>query len=61
MPEQISEAFGIDEGYEVIVEIKTVLKPAGREDTEKLRETLRAHAEKLAGGVEAREACVAPR
>ncbi|ABP50003.1 MULTISPECIES: AbrB/MazE/SpoVT family DNA-binding domain-containing protein [Pyrobaculum] len=61
VPEQIREAFGIDEGDEVIVEIETVLKPAGREDAEKRREKLRAHSERLAGGVEARQACVAPR
>ena len=52
MPEHIRETLGIDEGDEVIVEIGggIVLKTTERRvDVEKLREILRAHAEKLAG------------
>ena len=43
MPEQISEEFGIDEGDEVVVDIRAVLKTAERRvDVKKLRESLRA-------------------
>jgi len=50
LPKAIREAVGIDEGDEVIVEIKDgiLLKPAKRKvDVEKLRDLLREHAEKL--------------
>ena len=50
LPKAIREAFGIDEGDEVIVEIRDgiVLKPAKRSvDVEGLRESLRKHVGKL--------------
>ena len=50
LPEQIREEFGIDEGDEVVVDIKAVLKTAERRvDVEGLRESLRAHVERLSG------------
>jgi len=52
LPKAIREAVGIDEGDEVIVEIRDgiVLKPAKRSvDVGKLRESLRKHAEILRG------------
>lgn len=51
LPKAVREVFGIDEGDEVIVEIRDgiVLKPARRSvDVERLRESLRRHVEKLA-------------
>ncbi len=50
LPKAIREAVGIDEGDEVIVEIKDgiLLKPVKRKvDVEKLGDLLREHAEKL--------------
>ena len=50
LPKAIREAVGIDEGDEVIVEIRDgiVLKPAKRKvDVNKLRESLRKHVEIL--------------
>ena len=50
LPKAIREAVGIDEGDEVIVEIRDgiVLKPAKRSiDVDKLRESLRKHVEIL--------------
>jgi len=50
LPKAIREAVGIDEGDEVIVEIKDgiILKPAKRKiDTAKLKESLRKHVEIL--------------
>ena len=50
LPKAIREAVGIDEGDEVIVEIRDgiVLKPAKRSaDVGKLRESLRKHVEIL--------------
>ena len=50
LPKAVREAVGIDEGDEVIVEIKDgiVLKPAKRSvDVDKLRESLRKHVEIL--------------
>ena len=50
LPKAVREAVGIDEGDEVIVEIRDgiLLKPARkRVDTEKVRGLLRAHAERL--------------
>lgn len=52
LPKAVREVFGIDEGDEVIVEVKDgiVLKPAKRSvDVEGLRESLRKHVEKLMG------------
>ena len=50
LPKAIREAIGIDEGDEVIVEIKDgiILKPAKRKvDIEKLKESLKRHVEIL--------------
>ncbi len=49
LPKAVREAVGIEEGDEVIVEIRDgiVLKPARSRDVSKLREALRAHAERL--------------
>ena len=50
LPKAIREAVGIDEGDEVIVEIRDgiVLKPAKRNvDIDKLRRSLRKHVETL--------------
>ena len=50
LPKAIRDAVGIDEGDEVIVEVRDgiILKPAKRSvDVEKLRESLRGHVEKL--------------
>ena len=50
LPKAVREAVGIDEGDEVIVEIRdgTLLGPAKkRVDVEKVRRLLRDHAEKL--------------
>ena len=50
LPKAVREVFGINEGDELIVEIRDdiVLKPAKRSvDVEKLRESLRKHVEKL--------------
>ena len=50
LPKAVREAVGIDEGDEVIVEIKDgiVLKPAKRSvNVDKLRESLREHVENL--------------
>ncbi|MEM4971188.1 MAG: AbrB/MazE/SpoVT family DNA-binding domain-containing protein [Sulfolobales archaeon] len=50
MPKAIREAFGIDEGDEVIIEIRDgiVIKPAKRNiNVEELRDSLRRHVEKL--------------
>ncbi|RLF19274.1 MAG: AbrB/MazE/SpoVT family DNA-binding domain-containing protein [Thermoprotei archaeon] len=50
LPKAIREAIGIDEGDEVIVEIKDgiILKPAKRKvDIEKLKESLKRHVETL--------------
>ncbi len=50
LPKAIREAVGIDEGDEVIVEIKDgiVIKPAKRRiDLERLREALRKHVDTL--------------
>jgi len=58
LPEAIREAVGIDEGDEVIVEIRDgiVLKPVKRRvNVEELRESLRRHVEvlkKIPGRVE---------
>ncbi len=58
LPKAIREAVGIDEGDEVIVEIKDgiILKPAKRKiDAGKLKESLRKHVEflkKIPGRVE---------
>ena len=52
LPKAIREAVGIDEGDEVIVEIRDgiVLKPAKRNvDVDKLRESLRKQVESLKG------------
>ena len=50
LPKAVREAVGIDEGDEVIVEIRDgiVLKPAKRSvDVDKLKESLRKHIENL--------------
>ncbi|MCD6509716.1 MAG: AbrB/MazE/SpoVT family DNA-binding domain-containing protein [Thermoprotei archaeon] len=50
LPKAIREAVGIDEGDEVIVEVRDgiILRPAKRRvDVEKLRESLREHVETL--------------
>ena len=50
LPKAIREAVGIDEGDEVIVEVRDgiILKPAKKKvDVEKLRESLRKHVETL--------------
>ena len=50
LPKAVREAVGIDEGDEVIVEIRNgiVLRPAKRNvDVDKLRESLRKHVEIL--------------
>jgi len=49
LPKAIREAVGIEEGDEVIVEIKDgiVLKPVRKVSIEKLREALRRHRELL--------------
>ena len=58
LPKAIREAVGIDEGDEVIVEVRDgiILKPAKKKvDVEKLRESLRKHVEtlkKISGRVE---------
>ena len=52
LPKAIREAVGIDEGDEVIVEVRDgiILRPAKRRvDVEKLRESLREHVETLKG------------
>ncbi len=52
LPKAIREAVGIDEGDELIVEIKDgiVLKPVNkRVDPEEVKEALRKHVEKLMG------------
>ena len=52
LPKSIREAVGIDEGDEVIVEVRDgiVLRPAKRGvDVQALRASLRAHAERLRG------------
>jgi len=49
LPKAIREAVGIDEGDEVIVEVRDgiLLKPAKKQvDLERIREILRAHAGK---------------
>ena len=54
LPKAIRDAFGIDEGDELIVEVRDgiVLKPAKRSvDIEKLRESLKRHAEKNCGSL----------
>lgn len=57
LPKAVREAVGIDEGDEVVVEIRDgiVLKPAKRGDVSKLTEALRRHAEVLRGVVGRRE------
>jgi len=58
LPKAIREAVGIDEGDEVIVEIRDgiVLKPAKRNvDVDKLKESLRKHVETLKGIRDRRE------
>jgi len=58
LPKAIREAVGIDEGDEVIVEIRDgiVLKPAKRNvDVDKLRESLRKHVKTLKGIRDRRE------
>lgn len=58
LPKAVREVLGIDEGDELIVEIRDgiVLKPAKRSvDVERLRESLRRHAEKLVGLSQRRE------
>ncbi len=58
LPKAIREAVGIDEGDEVIVEVRDgiILRPAKRRiDVEKLKESLRKHVEilkKIPGRVE---------
>jgi len=50
LPKAIREAVGIDEGDEVIVEVRDgiILRPAKRRvDVEKLKESLREHVETL--------------
>ena len=50
LPKAIREAIGIDEGDEVIIEVRDgiILKPAKKKvDVEKLRESLRKHVETL--------------
>jgi AbrB family looped-hinge helix DNA binding protein len=50
LPKAVREVFGIDEGDEVIVEIRDsiVIKPAKKSvNVEKLRDSLRRHIEKL--------------
>jgi len=49
LPKAIREAVGIDEGDEVIVEIRDgiVLKPVRKVNTEELRRALRKHLETL--------------
>ena len=50
LPKAVREAVGIDEGDEVVVEIRDgiLLKPARKKvDVEKVRGLLRAHAERL--------------
>jgi len=52
LPKAVREALGINEGDEVIVEVKDgiVLKPAKRRiDEEMLKESFRRHLEKLKG------------
>ena len=52
LPKAVREAVGIDEGDEVIVEIRDgiVLKPAKRNiDVDKLKESLRKHVKTLKG------------
>ena len=52
LPKAIREAVGIDEGDEVIVEVRdgVVIRPAKRAvDEGSLREVLRRHAEKIRG------------
>ena len=52
LPKAVRDVFGIDEGDEVVVEIRDgiVLKPAKRSvDVEELRKSLRKHVEKLMG------------
>jgi len=58
LPKAIREAVGIEEGDEVIVEIRDgiVLKPAKRNvNVDKLRESLRKHVETLKGIRDRRE------
>jgi len=50
LPKALREAVGIEEGDEVVVEIRDgiLLRPARRRvDVERVRELLRAHAERL--------------
>lgn len=50
LPKAVREAVGIDEGDEVVVEVSDgiIIRPARRNvDVEKVREQLRAHAERL--------------
>ncbi len=51
LPKAVREAVGIEEGDEVIVEIRDgiLLKPARSRDVSRLRAALRAHAERLRG------------
>lgn len=56
LPKALREAVGIDEGDEVIVEIKDgiLLKPLRKVDVTELRNALRKHASKL-GGIKGRK------
>lgn len=49
LPKAVREAVGIEEGDEVIVEIKDgiLLKPVRKVDIEKLKKAFREHVEKL--------------
>lgn len=49
LPKALREAVGIEEGDEVIVEIRDgiLLKPVRRVDEEKLKEALREHLERI--------------
>ena len=51
LPKAIREAVGIEEGDEVVVEIRDgiLLKPVRKVDEEKLRKAFREHVERLRG------------
>jgi len=51
LPKAVREAVGIEEGDEVIVEIRDgiLLKPVRKFDERKLREALKKHAERIRG------------
>lgn len=49
LPKRVREAAGIEEGDEVIIEVRDgiLIRPAKRVDTEELRKRLRRHSTKL--------------